>query len=92
MIERVPPVANEVVKLAWLPLRATVPRVDAPLLNTIEPVDGPPNWPVTVAVKVIGWLTCCGFIEDTSAVVVVALFTTCETAAEVFPATLLSPL
>jgi hypothetical protein len=86
VIERIPTVANEVVRLAWLPLSATVLSVAAPFLNTIEPVDGPPNWPVTVAVKVIGWLTCWGFIEDTIAVVVGALLTVSESTDEVLAA------
>lgn len=55
-------------------------------MNTIEPVAGPLNWLVTVAVKVIGWLTCCGFMEDTTAVVVDALLTVSDSADEVLAA------
>lgn len=59
-----------------------MPSVAAPFLNTIEPVAGPPNWLVTVAMKVIAWFTCCGFFEDTTAVVVEALLTVSESADE----------
>lgn len=54
VMDRVPAVANDVVKAPWLLASATVPRVVAPFLNTIEPLAGPPNWLVTVALKVIG--------------------------------------
>lgn len=58
-----------------MPLTATVPSTVVPVLNTTEPVAAPPNWLFTVAVNVIGWLTCCGFIEEVTTVVVAAVFT-----------------
>lgn len=53
VMERVPAVAKDVVKLPWLPLRGAVPSVVAPFLKTTEPVATPPNWLETVAVNVI---------------------------------------
>ena len=57
-------------------LKATVPKVVGPDLNTIEPDTPPKYWPVTVAVRVIGLLMSCGFWDDAIATVFVALLIT----------------
>jgi hypothetical protein len=52
-----------------------VPSVCVPEKKVMEPVDAPPNWLVTVAVKLTGWPVAAGFSDEARAVVVVATFT-----------------
>jgi hypothetical protein len=71
-------------------LKATAEHnVVAPSLNVTLPVG---DWPVTVAVNVTFWPKVEGFTEETKAVLLVALLTTCVTVFEVEPALLPSPL
>jgi hypothetical protein len=72
------------------PLKATAEHnVVAPSLNVTLPLG---DWPVTVAVNVTFWPNVEGFTEETKAVLLVALLTTCVTVFEVEPALLPSPL
>jgi hypothetical protein len=91
VMERLPAVANDVVRLAWLLLNVSVPIFVAPDLKMIEPVTGPPYWPTTVAVNVVDALISAGFRDETTRVVALAFATLCEIP-EVLPFTLLSPL
>jgi hypothetical protein len=61
----------------------------APSLNVTVPVG---DWPVTVAVNVTFWPNVEGFTEEPSAVLLVALLTTCVTVFDVDVALLPSPL
>jgi hypothetical protein len=60
------------VRLAALPLTGTVPRVFAPSLKVMLPLEFPPNWGVMVAVNVMDWLNTDGLTVEATAVVVVA--------------------
>jgi hypothetical protein len=71
-------------------LKATAAHnVVAPSLNVTLPVG---DWPVTVAVNVTFWPNVDGFTEEPSAVLLVALLTTCVTVLDVDVALLPSPL
>jgi hypothetical protein len=71
-------------------LNATLEQIAvAPSLNVTVPVG---DWPVTVAVNVTFCPNVEGFAEETSAVLLVALLTTCVTVFDVDVALLASPL
>ena len=83
----------DVVKVAFPPLRAAVPRAVAPLLNVISsPSGGVPPAEVTVAVNLTGWPMKDGFSEETT-VDVVENFATTDwlKTADVFEVLLPSP-
>jgi hypothetical protein len=61
----------------------------APSLNVTEPLG---DWPVTVAVNVTFWPNVDGLADEPSAVLLVALLTTCVTVFDVDVALLPSPL
>ena len=58
-----------------MPLSEAVPRVCDPEKKVTEPVAAPPNWLVTLAVKVTDWLAPAGFSDEVKPVEVVAAFT-----------------
>ena len=78
-------VSTDVVKVA-LPLDATgaVPRLEPFFKKVTVPLPGTaPNWDVTVAVKVTGWLNCEGLTLAVTTALVLALLTTSVIPAEV---------
>jgi hypothetical protein len=87
-----PVVSKDVVTLAVPPLSAVVPKTIAPDLNVTDPVGVPVVEDVTVAVKVTACPTDDGFCDDANAVFVAALFTVCNIADDVLPASFASPL
>jgi hypothetical protein len=76
-----------VVKVAWPPLKAPVPRTVEPSRNVIVPV-APEG---AIAVKVTDWLTIEGFRDDVTLTVGAVLTTVTETGGEVAGLLLLSP-
>jgi len=77
VIECEPAVSAVVVNVACaLPLRAPVPSVVAPSMNVTVPLGVPEPLGVTVAVSITDWPKTDGLTEDTTEVVVEALFTT----------------
>jgi hypothetical protein len=88
------PVLNELLLRFAFPVlsRLAIPRVVVPSLKRTAPV-GLPLLPcvVTVALKVTLWPRALGLGELVSIVTVAALFTICETVADVEPTKLESP-
>ena len=78
--------------LATPPTKVAAPSARVPDLNVTDPVGTPEVVAVTVALNVTDSPTVDGFSDELSAVLVVVLFTTCDTAAEVLAAWLASPL
>jgi hypothetical protein len=94
VIEWDPSVRLDVVRLAWpVPFRGTVPSVVVPSTNATVPVGVPVPGAtgVTVAVNVTDCPSPDGFAEDTTVVVVAAVFTVWVSADDVLPVKLPSP-
>ena len=83
VMECVPCVNDFVVKAADPLLTATVASVVAPSLNVTVPVGVPVNWGATLAVNVTFVPSAAGLSEEVSVVVLDALLTFWESAAEV---------
>jgi hypothetical protein len=84
-MECVPPASVEVVNAAFPAVSATVASVVMLSLKVTVPVGVPELAAFTVAVNVTDWPNVDGFSEDTTAVDVACLFTTCDNAGEVLP-------
>jgi hypothetical protein len=82
-----PTASADVLNVAEPALSAPLPKVVAPSLNVTVPVAVPvPGATVlTVAVNVTDCPNTEGFTDDTTAVVVLAAFTTCDNEADVLP-------
>jgi hypothetical protein len=83
VIECVPCDNDFVVKAADPLLSVTVASVVAPSLNVTVPVGVPVNWGATFAVNVTFEPSGAGFSDEVNVVLLVALLTFCERAAEV---------
>ena len=86
-----PDASFEVVSFAKPPLTFSVPRVVVPSRKVTVPAGVPVNCGATVAVKVTACPAVDGFSDDTSVVVLVALFTACAAAGDVPAAKFESP-
>ena len=92
VIECVPAVRVEVVRVAWeLAFSVPVPRAAVPSINVTVPPAVPEPAGVTVAVKVTDCPAMVGFFDDATDVVVATLLTTWLKVLDVLPAKLPSP-
>jgi hypothetical protein len=82
----------DVGKLALPAFSVFVAKAVLPFMKATFPVGVPLTCGKIVAVKVTGFPCTDGLADETNAVLLVALFTTCETVAEVLPVKLASPL
>ena len=85
MIEWLPTVRVQVVKLACpLEFDVPAPMIALPSLKLMVPVGVPLVDGFTVAVNVTDWPNVDRFCDDTTVVVVLALFTVCFTTVQIF--------
>jgi hypothetical protein len=93
VIEWLPTANVLLLNVARPPLNVRVARVVVPSLKATDPPGVPPPGAtaLTVAVNVTDWPKADGFTDDVTAVVVLAWFTVCVTAADVLPLKFVSP-